>query len=144
MTVDIQYSSSEPNRVNKSILTLTRLNGTLRNNSDSINPEILIEGNIEDVAGANYLTIYSFKRHYFIKSVESIRNGLYMIKAHVDVLTTFATAIKGNSGIIRRQANEYNLYLDDGIFKVYQNPIVETYEFPQGFSGHMFILTVMG
>lgn len=144
MTVDIQYSASEPNRVNKQILTLTRLNGTLRNNSDTINPEILIEGNIEDVAGANYLTIYSFKRHYFIKSIESIRNGLYMIKAHVDVLTTFATAIKGNSGIIRRQANDYNLYLYDGIFKVYQNPIVETYEFPQGFSGHMFILTVMG
>lgn len=144
MTIDIRYTSSEANRINKEILTLTRLEGTLRNNSNTIDPEILIEGNIQDVAGANYLTIYSFKRHYFIRSIESIRNGLYMIRAHVDVLTTFATAIKGNSAIIHRQANNFNLYLDDGVMKVYQNPIVETYEFPQGFSGHMYVLTVAG
>lgn len=144
MTIDIQYTASEPNRVGKEILTLRRLNGVLRNNSDSINPEILIQGNVEDVAGANYLTIYQFKRHYFIRSVESIRNDLYKINAHVDVLSTFATAIKGNSAIIKRQANNFNLYLDDGIFKIYQNPIVETFEFPQGFSGHMYVLTVMG
>lgn len=144
MTIDIQYTSSEANRVNKQILGLTRLEGVLRNNSNTTDPEILIEGNIQDVAGANYLTIYSFKRHYFIRNIESIRNGLYLIRAHVDVLTTFATAIKGNSAIIHRQANSFNLYLDDGVMKVYQNPIVETYEFPQGFSGHMYVLTVAG
>ena len=144
MTIDIQYTSSEANRVNKQILGLTRLEGTLRNNSNTIDPEVLIEGNIQDVAGANYLTIYPFKRHYFIRSIESVRDGLYLIRAHVDVLTTFATAIKGNSAIIHRQANNFNLYLDDGVLKVYQNPIVETYEFPQGFSGHMYVLTVAG
>ena len=144
MTIDIQYTSSEANRVNKQILGLTRLEGALRNNSNTTDPEILIEGNIQDMAGANYLTIYSFKRHYFIRNIESICNGLYLIRAHVDVLTTFATAIKGNSAIIHRQANSFNLYLDDGVMKVYQNPIVETYEFPQGFSGHMYVLTVAG
>ena len=144
MIIDIQYTSSEANRVDKQILGLRRLEGTLRNNSNTIDPEILIEGNIQDVAGANYLTIYSFKRHYFIRSIESVRNELYLIRAHVDVLTTFATAIKGNAAIIHRQANNFNLYLDDGVMKVYQNPIVETYEFPQGFSGHMYVLTVAG
>lgn len=144
MTIDIQYTSSEANRVNKQILGLRRLEGTLRNNSNTIDPEVLIEGNIQDVAGANYLTIYSFKRHYFIRSIESVRDGLYLIRAHVDVLTSFATAIKGNSAIIHRQANNFNLYLDDGVMKVYQNPIVETYEFPQGFSGHMYVLTIAG
>ena len=144
MTIDIQYTSSEANRVDKQILGLRRLEGTLRNNSNTIDPEILIEGNIQDVAGANYLTIYSFKRHYFIRSIESVRNNLYLIRAHVDVLTTFATAIKGNTAIIHRQANNFNLYLDDGVMKVYQNPIIETYEFPQGFSGHMYVLSVAG
>ena len=144
MTIDIQYTSSEAKRVNKQILGLRRLEGTLRNNSNTIDPEVLIEGNIQDVAGANYLTIYPFKRHYFIRSIESVRNGLYLIRSHVDVLTSFATAIKGNSAIIHRQANSFNLYLDDGVMKVYQNPIVETYEFPQGFSGHMYVLTVAG
>ena len=144
MTIDIQYTSSEYNRVNKQVLTLTRLNGVLRNNADTINPEIIIEGDIEDVAGANYLTIYSFKRKYFIRSIESIKNGIYMIKAHVDVLSTYATAIRGNTAIIHRQANKFNLYLDDGIMKVYQNPLIETYSFPNGFSNVMYVMPVVG
>lgn len=144
MTIDIQYNSSEVNRVNKSILTLTRVEGALRNNANTIDPEILIEGDIQDVAGANYLTIYSFKRHYFIRNIESVRNGLYLIRAHVDVLTTYATAIKGNSAIIRRQANSFNLYLDDGVMKIYSNPIVETYEFQTGFNGFMYVMPVVG
>lgn len=144
MIIDIRYTSSEVNRVNKQILTLTRLEGVLRNTSNTRDPEILIEGNIEDVAGANYMTIYSFKRHYFIRSIESVRNGLYLIRGHVDVLTTYATAIKGNSAIIHRQANNFNLYLDDGVMKIYQNPIVETYSFPNGFSDLMYVMPVVG
>ena len=144
MTIDIRYTSSEANRVNKQILTLTRLEGTLRNNSNTIDPEILIQGNIEDIAAANYLTIYSFKRHYFIRKIESIRDNAYVIYAHVDVLTTFATAIKGNSAIIHRQANSFNLYLDDGVMKIYQNPIIQTYSFPNGFSDLMYVMPVVG
>ena len=144
MTIDVRYTSSEYNKISKQILTLVRLEGTLRNNSDTINPVIIIEGNIEDVAGANYLTIYSFKRHYFITSIESIRAGVYMIKAHVDVLTTYAGAIKSNSAIIKRQANSFNLYLDDGVMKIYQNPIIETYSFPNGFSDFMYVMPVIG
>lgn len=144
MTIDIQYSSSEVNRVNKQILTLTRLEGALRNNSNTSDPEVLVEGNIQDVAGANYMTIYSFKRHYFIKNIESVRNGLYLIRGHVDVLTTYATAIKSNSAIIHRQANSFNLYLDDGVMKVYSNPIIETYPFPNGFTSLMYVMPVVG
>lgn len=144
MIIDIRYSSSEANRVNKQILTLKRLEGVLRNQSNTRDPEVLIEGNIEDVAGANYMTIYSFKRNYFIMSIESVRDGLYLIRGHVDVLTTYATAIKYNSAIIHRQANSFNLYLDDGVMKVYQNPIVETYSFPNGFSNLMYVMPVVG
>lgn len=144
MTIDIQYTSSEYNKVTKQILTMTRLEGTLRNNSDTIDPEILVNGDIQDVAGANYMTIYSFKRHYFIKSIESIRTGVYLIRGHVDVLTSYANAIKSNSAIIRRQANNFNLYLDDGVMKIYQNPIIETYSFPNGFSGLMYVMPVIG
>ena len=144
MTIDIQYTSSAPNRVDKQILTLTRLEGVLRNNSNTNRPEIIIEGDIEDVAGANYLTIYSFKRRYFIRSIESIRAGIYKISAHVDVLTTYATAIREQTGIVHRQANAFNLYLDDGVMKLYQNPIIETYAFPHGFSNLMYVMPVVG
>ena len=144
MIIDIRYTSSEYNRISKQILTLTRLEGTLKNQSDIINPAILIEGNIEDVAGANYMTIYSFKRHYFITSIESINSNLYIIRGHVDVLTTYAGAIKSNTAIIKRQANSFNLYLDDGVMRIYQNPIIETYSFASGFDGLMYVMPVIG
>lgn len=144
MIIDIRYTSSEYNKIPKQILTLTRLEGTLKNNSNIINPAILIEGNIEDVAGANYMTIYSFKRHYFITNIETINNNLYIIHGHVDVLTTYAGAIKSNNAIIKRQANSFNLYLDDGIMRIYQNPIIETYSFTNGFDGLMYVMPVIG
>lgn len=144
MIIDIRYNASEANRVNKQLLTLTRLEGFLRNNSNTSDPEILIEGNIEDVAGANYLTIYSFKRHYFITNIESIRTGLYLIRAHVDVLTTYAEAIKGNKAIIKRQANVWNLYIDDGSFKIFSNVLTQTYAFPNHFTGTMYVMPVIG
>jgi hypothetical protein len=109
-----------------------------------MNPAFVIEGNIQDIASANYLTVYSFKRHYFITNIESIRTGIYIIHAHVDVLTTYATAIKDNNAIIHRQANSFNLYLDDGVMKLYQNPIVQVYSFPNGFSNLMYVMPVVG
>ena len=144
MTIDIKYSQSEPNRLTKQVKHVKRLEGTLRANSTVINPSIMVEGDLTEVSNANYLTIYEFRRNYFITNFESVRNGIFIINAHVDVLSTFATDIKANTAIVKRQANTFNLYLDDGAFKVYQNPIVETFKFPQGFAGHMFVLTVMG
>lgn len=144
MTIDIQYTSSEPNRIRKSYSVVRRVTGTLRNNSSIIDPQILIEGDISNVATANYMTIYEFKRHYFITNIESVNDNLYVIHGHVDVLTSFSNALRSNSAIVHRQANNYNLYLDDGVMKIYQNPIIETYEFTSGFSGLMYVMPVIG
>ena len=46
--------------------------------------------------------------------------------------------------IVKRQENRWNLYLDDGSFKVYQNPMVLTKAFPQGFTTQEFVLAVAG
>lgn len=60
------------------------------------------------------------------------------------MLDSFKTEIKANTGIIERQQNKWNLYLDDGTFKLYQNPLVLTRLFPSGFSAEEWILAVAG
>lgn len=135
--VKIQRMSSEPIRIVKEVNTMLELQGTLRDGSSIINPVILIEDtigiNILNVA--NYMEIPSFGRRYFIGDIVSVRTGLVQISGHVDVLSSFTGDLMLNKGIIHRQENEWNLYLNDGVLEAYQNPIVVTKKFPNGFTG---------
>lgn len=144
MNIKIQRNESDDRVFNKSITDIANLSGYLRDDSSVIDPVILVEGNISTIAGCNYMTISEFGRSYFITNIESVRNNLVRVTGHVDVLTTYKDAILANTGIIRRQENLWNLYLDDGSFKVYNNPIVLTRAFPSGFSTMSFILAVAG
>lgn len=142
--VIIQRNDSERIAVTKDLTTIATMSGVLREESSIINPIILIECNLSDVKNANYLTVTEFGRSYFINDISSIRNGLVELNCHVDVLSSFATAIKANKGIVFRQENDWNLYLNDGVIEVYQNPIVTTHEFPNSFDGESYVLALAG
>lgn len=144
MTLNIQINSSEKIALTKNITTVLTLTGTLRDTSSIINPVIRIEGDISQVIKCNYLTIPEFGRSYFITNITSIRNGLYEISAHVDVLSTYANEIRANKGITRKQENRWNLYINDGTLMQYQNPQVITKAFPSGFNTMEFVLAVAG
>ena len=60
------------------------------------------------------------------------------------MLSTYADSIIELSGIIKRQENNWNLYLNDGSFKIYQNPIVQVKSFPNGFTEQEFVLSIAG
>ena len=140
----LQRNNSELNRVTKSIDNIMTVSGTLKEETSIIDPIIKIECNIADVKGCNYISVPEFGRSYFVDNIRSIRNGLVEFSCHVDVLSTYAEQIKNNTGIIKRQENEWNLYLNDGTFKVYQNPNVLTKAFPSGFTAQEFVLAVAG
>lgn len=144
MNIKIQRNESDDRAFNKSITDIANLSGYLRDGSSIIDPVIMVEGDISTIAACNYMTIQSFGRSYFITNMESVRNNLVRVTGHVDVLTTYKDEILANSGIVRRQENLWNLYLDDGSFKVYNNPIILTRAFPSGFSTMSFILAVAG
>jgi hypothetical protein len=143
-SITLYSNSSENNKVDKSISRLSTFTGTLRDECSIIDPLIVFEGSLATFAGANYLYIPDFKRYYFIRDITSISNTLVEVSAHVDVLMSFATGIRANRAIIRKNANEYNLYLNDGTFKCYQNPLILTKAFPSGFSTQNFVLAVAG
>lgn len=140
----LQRNSSEPIKVDKSIENLMTLSGTLREDTSIIDPIIKIECDLEDVATCNYLTIPTFERSYFVRDIRSINSSIVEFSCHVDVLSSFKDEIRANEGIIKRQENLWNLYLNDGSLKIYQNPYVITKEFPQGFTSQNFILAVAG
>lgn len=140
----LQRNNSELNKVTKSIDNIMTVSGTLKEETSIIDPIIKIECNISDVKGCNYISVQEFGRSYFVNNIRSIRNGLVEFSCHVDVLSTYAEQIKNNTGIIKRQENEWNLYLNDGSFKVYQNPNVLTKAFPSGFTTQEFVLAVAG
>lgn len=142
--ITLQINSSEKNKLDKTIADIATVSGVLKEDTSIIDPVIKIECNLSDYVNCNYITIPEFGRKYFVNNIRSVRNGLVEFSCHVDVLSSFADSIRSNKAIIRRQENNWNLYLNDGTFKVYQNPMVLTKAFPSGFTKQEFVLAVAG
>lgn len=142
--IELYVNYSENNRLRKSISRLNTFSGELRAECSIIDPVITFEGNLNQFAGSNYLYIPPFNRYYFITNIRSIRTDLIEVTAHVDVLMSFADAILSNTGVIKRNSGKWNLYLNDGSLKCYQNPMILTKAFPSGFTTQEFVLAVAG
>ena len=142
--ITLQVNNSEKERLDKNITDIATISGTLREKTSLIDPVIVIEGDLSNYVNCNYMTIPAFNRSYFINNITSVSNNLFEISAHVDVLTTYKTQIRTNDAIIARQEKKWNLYLNDGVFKTYQNPYIVTKAFPSGFTSQHFVFSVAG
>ena len=142
--ITLQVNNSEKERLDKNITDIATITGTLREKTSLIDPVIVIEGDLSSYVNCNYMTIQAFNRSYFINNITSVSNNLFEISAHVDVLTTYKSQIRTNDAIIARQEKKWNLYLNDGVFKTYQNPYIVTKAFPSGFTEQHFIFSVAG
>lgn len=137
LDVILQRNASDSNHVDKSITNMVTLSGYLKQPTSILNPVLLVSGILEYVATANYMTIPKFgNRSYYITEIKSIRNNLIEIHGRVDVLYTYRSVLRQQTAIVHRQEKRYNLYLNDGVLKFYQNPHIVTQIFPKGFSGN--------
>lgn len=142
-SISLQNNSSPINKIGKAISTITTVSGDLKNESDVIRPEILIESD-SSILSANYMTIDTFNRKYFIEEIQSVRTNLWLVKAHVDVLETYASQILSNTAVVLRQENNFNLLLNDGVFKCRQDPRISYRKFPSGLGDFNYILITQG
>ena len=71
--------------------------------------------------------------YYYVRNKAVINGNQLRFSLESDPLMSFKDEIRLCSGIVRKNANEYNVYLDDGSLKVYQNKLIITKEFPSGF-----------
>lgn len=144
--IRLMKNNSATNVADKDFTTIDTLTGTLRNETSVTNPSIRIEADVNTIAECNYFYIPQFHRYYFMTDIRSIRNDLVEIQGHCDVLTTAFNlgTLSSCMGITKRQQKEWNLNINDGYFKVYQDPIVTTELFPSGFNTFNYVLAVAG
>lgn len=142
MTITLYNNNSPANFVSKSVSVVATLDGTLRDSTSITDPVITIARN--SPTGFNYFRVNEFGRYYFLKHVVIVSNSLITISGHVDVLMTYADKIRQSDAVIFRQENKWNLYLDDGSFRAYQNPKHKIIRFPIGVSDFSYVLALAG
>lgn len=138
MQISLFTCTAENHRVNKADYINNRfsMDGTLRNESSVIDPVILVEKTNPAKFHYNYMYIDEFKRWYYINDIISIRENVWEIHAHVDVLYTWYGDIGNMECIIDKteDMNETNFYYDDGSFIMDCRNSIEIKEFPSGFN----------
>lgn len=150
MSFDVKcYRNNSPtNFVDKELDLLETLNGTLRDGSSIIDPVILVQANAPGFQSnqVNYLYVEQFGRYYYITNIISVNYTLWELHCHVDVLMSYKEQIRQQTAIVARQERQYNLFLDDGIFMAYQNPLIQTKYFSNAtpFETQEFVLVVAG
>ena len=110
MNIQLCSKTSEKNKINKAISTGIMLSGSLRNESNIVNPSITI--NIDNPTIYNYAYIPDFNRYYFITNYISLRTGMWQINLKSDVLMSFKDSILSSEVLINKtETNGKNNYL---------------------------------
>lgn len=145
MIIGLSNNFSEKNVIEKYISTPYEIEGSLKNNTSITDPIILIEATYPITH--NYCYIPTFLRYYFIVDIVNIRNNLWELKCHVDVLMSFKNDIKNSVGIMKNTENENNSrYFDNGIYKTLVKDKTDIISFANGFldSGEYILITAGG
>lgn len=110
-TINLYQNASSPETISKSITSVGSLTGALKDQSSIIDPNILVQ--MDSVPSFNYVYIPAFSRYYYVKNITSVRNGLWLIEMHVDVLMSHKSAVLAIPGVCTRQEKVGNLYIPD-------------------------------
>ena len=145
MEIQFFYNQSDDRQINKIIEPGPVLQGEFREESNLMNPSILIQSN--EVFRYNYCYIEEFQRYYSISSVTVIRTGLYRVEMNVDVLMSFRHHLLNLSVIVDKQTEHFNgdPYIDDGSLISDNMVYAEIYNFLGGFNdAPQYILITAG
>ena len=121
--------------------------GELHSDCSVLNPIILVNKSNPTYYRYNYMYIAEFGRYYFITDIIGIRNDLWEIHGHVDVLFSWKPYIQNMRVIVEKteSMNDANLYLDDGTFLADSRKGIETKFFPSGLDDNgTYILIAAG
>ena len=91
MRLTLYNNKSPKNKIGKILTNPYNLTGTLRAETSTTSLQILIES--VDLNPYNYLYIAEFNRYYFMTDVISVRTGLWLVNASIDVLESFKSEI---------------------------------------------------
>lgn len=143
MKINMYYNSSEPKKIGKSLNNSVEFNGNLRDESGIVNPVIMVKS--KNPSSYNYCYIPEFKRYYFINEMVSVRNGLWRLSLHCDVLESFKAYYMGINCVIDKQESieKTNVNFNDGTFLTSEETFNEVISFPNqvGLNQPVYLLT---
>lgn len=102
MVIEFYNTTSEVNRIGKTLKNKTVLRGSFKGEFDLCNPVITVNTNLLNF---NYCYIPGINRYYFIEKIEITRNNLLTVNLHIDVLETYKEEIKKLNVIISQSKN---------------------------------------
>lgn len=142
-TINLYKTSSENNRVIKSLSEPASFNGELKDVTSVLTPTITLEsGNISEF---NYAYIEIFGRYYYITDIVSVRTGLWRVSLRCDVLMSYSKQIKSLRPIIEREEIGQSAGLIDNDLPININKKVQKFYFPNGFTKDIqYVLTTSG
>ena len=146
MEIKLYKTSSPRKKLVKDLTDGITLTGTLRGQSSIMSPSL----QIQDIAvlGYNYCYIPDFGRWYYINGIDTLRANLFELSLGVDVLMTYAKAIRSNAAIVDKVQSSgaaYN-YINDGSFVNSNRMKQDIINFPHGFNadGEYILITAGG
>lgn len=144
MNVVLYTNVSDNNVITKNLTEYATYTGTLRNESSVITPTLFIESETPIVA--NYARIPEFDRYYYITDVTSVRNNLWQVSFRVDVLMSFAQAIKQLPVIVSNAENDSERYLNGGQWVANVKSKTDILQFSNGLNsdGEFILITAGG
>ena len=146
MEIKLYKTSSPRKKLVKELSDGITLTGTLRGQSSVMSPSLQIQD--MSVIGYNYCYIPDFGRYYYINGINALRANLFDLSLGIDVLMTYAEAIRNNAAIIDKVQPQKGAmpYINDGSYvstnKMYQTII----NFSGGFNdnGEFILITAGG
>lgn len=88
------------------------VSGVLKEQSSIINPVVLIRADTT-IMEYNYAEIDTFKRKYFVTDIKNVRNDLWEVYLHVDVLYSYKDVLLQNEYFVERNQYDFNDELPD-------------------------------
>lgn len=142
MDILFYNTSSESNRIGKTLVNETTLTGSFKTEIDIQNPIIQVNTNLLNF---NYCYIPDLNRYYFINKIEITRTNLFTIFLHIDVLETYKDEIKGLNVIVNSSSGG-NPYYDGYISGVDVRTEYETKQFENNFdeNGQIVLVALYG
>ena len=146
MEIKLYKTSSPRKKLVKELSDSITLTGTLRGQSSVMSPSLQIQD--MSVIGYNYCYIPDFGRYYYINGINALRANLFELSLGIDVLMTYAAAIRSNAAIVDKVQSSgaaYN-YINDGSFVNSNRMRQDIINFPHGFNsnGEYILITAGG
>lgn len=141
MQIKLYQVHDDKNVLTKSLGTSVDVIGTIKDESNVVNPEIIMSNTVP--TEFNYFYIQPFHRFYYVTD-KTVEHGRTIVYGHVDVLMSFNASIKGLNVIADRASNGFNLFLNDPEVPMQNYKIVSVQNFPVGFSSEGLLLATFG